>query len=368
MKPFSEDLLIQAFLDALDELAQAPDLDLVVDGLDARPPREVDALIHIDLISQTPHLPDRPITLLVEAKRGGFPRDVRQAVWQLRKCMPNIVRDNAGEVLPVVIAPTISPGAREQLRHERIGYFELGGSLYLPIPGAFILIDRPAAKTAAKAVNAIFSGQRAQVIHAAWVHDEEWFNVRDLADRSLVSTATVSQTLTALEQRDYAESRGSGPAKQRRLTDRTALLDAWAEHQRNGKPPAVRRYYAPQAAAARVFEALDAAAEGAGVAYEVTGAAAGNLHTPFLTQVSQLLCRVEARGAATVLEVIDARPVREGWNLVIMDAETPSAFAFRQRGEYGWIADPLQTYLDLLQEGGRSKDLAEELRVQKLAA
>ena len=70
----------------------------------------------------------------------------------------------------------------------------------------------------------------------------------------------------------------------------------------------------------------------------------------------------------TMLASIDARQVREGWNLGVHEIASDSELKFRQRIDGFWVADPLQTYLDLLQAGGRAKELAQHLRSEKLGA
>src|SRR3546814_6040235 len=79
--------------------------------------------------------------LVVEAKRELFPRDVRQQIWQLRDYLDQM--DGAGERVAMLIAGAISKGARDILQQESIGYFDLGGSLFIPASGAYVLIDRP---------------------------------------------------------------------------------------------------------------------------------------------------------------------------------------------------------------------------------
>ena len=77
----------------------------------------------------------------------------------------------------MLIAESLSPGAKEMLRAERIGYFDSGGSLFVPAAGAYIYIDKPAPKTLEKSVRSLFSGRRAQVLYALLVNHEAWFGV-----------------------------------------------------------------------------------------------------------------------------------------------------------------------------------------------
>src|SRR3546814_8843389 len=91
--------------------------------------------------------------LVVEAKRELFHRDVRQQIWQLRDYLDQM--DGAGERVAMLIAGAISNGARDILQQESIGYFDLGGSLFIPASGAYVLIDRPQPKKAGRALGSI---------------------------------------------------------------------------------------------------------------------------------------------------------------------------------------------------------------------
>ena len=75
--------------------------------------------------------------------------------------------------LPVLIAESISPGAKELLRAERVGYYDSGGSLYLPARGAYLYVDRPPPKSLSRSMRTLFTGRRAQVLHGLLVrHDK----------------------------------------------------------------------------------------------------------------------------------------------------------------------------------------------------
>lgn len=63
------------------------------------------------------------------------------------------------EALPFLVAESISPGAKDLLRTERVGYYDSGGSLFLPAHGAYLYIDRPPPKTSLLVVAPTSSGK-----------------------------------------------------------------------------------------------------------------------------------------------------------------------------------------------------------------
>jgi len=303
------------------------------------------------------------LRLAVEAKRTVFPRDVRQVIWQIERYL-NAVRDPQYTTVGLLAADTVSPGAREALTEAGIGYFDSDGSLYLPAKGAFVLIDRPPGKRAQRAIGSIFKGQRAQVLHFLLAQPTTWFGVTELASLSGVSTATVSQTLVDLERREWVETRGSGPSKERRLAQPATLLDAWVTDLASRKPPPAVRVYVP---GKDVVERFAQACEMLHVPYAFTGMAAAQRYAPFMTAVSQLTCWASPPLLGAALTHVGARDVDEGWNLAILKTE-PDASVFKQAQTLDgvrWVS-PLQAFLDLQTSGGRAREMAANLRRESL--
>ncbi|MEM5288772.1 hypothetical protein ACFQ3P_29440 [Paraburkholderia sabiae] len=309
----------------------------------------------------------KSFVLLIEAKKAVFPRDVRQVIWQLREASHRRPAEQGQPPVPLLVAESLSPGAKELLKSERVGYYDSGGSLYLPAPGAYLYIDKPPPKSLTKSVRTLFTGRRAQVLHALLVKLQDWFGVTELALQAMVSPATASQVLTELERFDWLVARGQGPSKERHLREPTALLNAWAKQLATARPPALRRYYVPgtkaDTLAARIGQVFDAH----DVQYEVSYEAAAQRYAPFLSNISQVRVRVliDANADAAIGD-LGARVVNEGANLGIIDAKSPGELLFRDRVDGLWLASPIQIYLDLLRGEGRSKEMAEHFRKERI--
>src|SRR5574340_129281 len=254
----SERELIDQFLAALRSL---PDVQAELERAGAP---ELDAQLALDVAG-------KPIHALVELRKAVYPRDVRQLVWRIRDlARQQPVGASGSEALAVLIAESISPGAKELLRAERVGYYDSGGSLYLPARGAYLYVDRPPPKSLSRSMRTLFTGRRAQVLHGLLVCHEDWFGVKDLAEQALVSPATASQVLTEMERFDWQESRGQGPSKQRHLREPAALLDAWAKQMSSIRPPALRRYFVPAMKPDGLMERLGQVCEAHSVDYAVS--------------------------------------------------------------------------------------------------
>lgn len=310
----------------------------------------------------------QPIQLVVEAKREAFPRDVRETVWQLRNYLAHIPQEDR-EILPFFIARAISPGARNILREEGVGFYDLGGSLFIPARQAFIYIDRPAPKKTTRIFDSIFQGQKARVVQAVFDRRFEWLSVKELAESTEVSPATASATLTEMERREWVDVEGAGPSKLRRLKSAKVLVDAWTSYITDQKPPKLVRYYVPGDSAVGLAQRLDRACQEVDAAYAVTAEAAAQLYAPYLSSISQVKCRIEpGRRQQDVLERLDARPVSEGWNLGLIETRARGDITVIEQIEGVRLASPLQVYLDLLQGGGRSREMAAHLRSERLDA
>lgn len=356
----TEQQLITQFLDALRELPEVR-ADLAhLEPIGSNVDRGHDAQIDLQVAGKS-------FIVLVEAKKAVYPRDVRQVIWQFREAGHGRPSGQGKEPLSLLAAESISPGAKELLREERVGYYDSGGSMYLPAPGAYFYIDKPPPKTLTKSIRSLFSGRRAQVLHAVLIQHQDWFGVKELAQRAMVSPATASQVLTELERFDWLVSRGQGPSKERHLREPAALLDAWVKQLASIRPPTLRRYYVPATKADTLPERVGEVFDAHNAEYAISHEAAAQRYSPFLSGVSQVRARLLI-GSSTEAAIGDlgARVVNEGANLAIIEAKSPGDLLFRERVGGIWLASPVQVYLDLLRGEGRSKEMAEHLRKERI--
>lgn len=310
----------------------------------------------------------RRLTLLIEAKKSLYPRDVRQALWQLRELERRVPEDGRQmDTVPMLVAESISPGSKELLQGERVGYFDTGGSLFLPAKGVYLLVDKPPPKVLVKAARLLFLGRRARVLHALLIRHADWVGVKALAEQTHVSPATASQVLRELERLEWVESRGQGPGKERHLREPAALLDAWTKHLAITRPMPLRRFYVSAVRSDALVDKIAQAFGGQAADYAITDQAAAQRYAPFLSTVSQVRCRVvPGRATDEALGAIGARAVTEGANLAVIDTKSSGDLLFREKVGGAYLASPVQVYLDLLQGEGRAKDMAEHLRRERI--
>jgi hypothetical protein len=230
------------------------------------------------------HISDKLVRLNIEATKVLYPRDAREILWRLQPYGQSFLQ-NADSVVSVLVADSISPGA-------------------------YIYIDKPPPKALAQSLGSLYSGVRAQVLHALLHQYQDWVGGQELAAHAQVSAATASQVLMELERLEFVESRGQGPRKQRHVVQPGALLDSWVKHLALKRAPALRRYFVP-ALKTESWAPLSAVFAVHGVEYAVSFEAAAQHYAPFISSVSQVRLRALV-GGATGARVRSRRSGREG--------------------------------------------------------
>lgn len=323
------------------------------------------AFYHADLhIKLT--IADEPLGLVVETKaRALYPRDIRELLWQLK----NIIHlRSPNNLFPIIIARSISPAARRLLEENNIGYFVSGGSLRLSTSNAFIYIDRPTPKRATKKDSAVFKGRKSDILRVLLGHPDRWFGVNEIAELAGTAASTASEALSLLEKKEWLAIRGAGPNKERKLRKASIVLDEWKDDVKRRPPIPKQQFFVRAKSNAELCKKLFAHAAEYQATLALTSQTAANFYAPLLTSTPQVYCRALVNAAfRNSLQELSASPVPEGGNLIILPTKSSGAFILSEEHDGMTYASPLQTYLDLLQSGGRSAEAAEHLREIKLS-
>jgi len=305
----------------------------------------------------------RRIYVLVQAKQSAFPRDIRSHLHQLNKI---VGKRGSEETIRLIVAPSISPGSRDLLRESKIGYYDAGGSLYLPLSNGIYFIDRPAPSGGDRRLRNIYKGRTAQVLHVLLAKAHQKWHVNQLAEEANVSPFTVHQVFTSLEKELWIEKQGKGPESVRILREPGALLDAWAENY-NFEQYEFRNYHRWT----QTFESLRQIVVGAfekhKTEYALTLGSGAHLVAPFATGIDRLHLIVPA---TTKMDVVaknaELRPSDDGANVTLMITREHTPLLLRQRHQGIWVASDVQLYLDLWNWPARGKEQAEHLRKERL--
>ncbi|RFP09212.1 hypothetical protein D0T24_24780 [Duganella sp. BJB480] len=319
---------------------------------------------HLDCLLQL-RTPAGGRRLAIEMKREAYPRDIRDAVWQLESFRKN--HPAATDLILMVAALHLSDGAKETLRHHGIAYFDAGGTLFLKHQDWFIDIQRPSKPAARRSTVPLFTAAREQVVHALLHAHDKYLSGLELAELSNTSTYTVSTVLNELERLEWLASEGSGRTLRRKVSRPAELLDAWADAWRQRRDSRSRWFFYnqnPSTALAHVAERLDHSSKVDGI---FTGAAAANLVDPHLTRTDIVDLIIPPGQADTYVDVLGLKPVDKGANLNLIERSGASLLFTKPAPVPGAVfASPFILYLDLLDGKGRNKELATQLRQHHL--
>lgn len=295
----------------------------------------------------------------VEVKR----RASAATAWQLVQRARGL-RD--GHLL--LVAGETTADARAILERHGVAVIDGLGNAHLELPGLLLHLEgqrrargrrgdasspRPPTRLRGKA------GVAAQALLLA--PDREW-RVQDLAAEARTSIGLAHRVLARLEADGLVAAEGAGPRRIRRVTDRAALLDLFAEENKDRAVQRLRAYRL-----AREPHELAAAASGglaaAGIDHAVTGAGAAARIAPLVTTVP--VAEIWVTSVALPDDVIaaaGAEAVDSGHNLVFAQTPGDEPLAFRHEVDGLWTVNPVRLYADLRHDPRRGREQAEHLR------
>ncbi len=318
--------------------------------------RRIGAYLALDVLG-------RRARLLVESKAYGYPRDLREAARQILLYVPI---DKTDPVVPMIAADAISPGGRELLRREGVGYWDRSGSLYLKLPWAVFYVDRPQPRQEPRVLRSLYRGSAAQVLHALLLESERLWHVQELAERAEVSVSWVHSVLSQLEQHLWVEKRGSGPRAVRAVVEPGALLDSWAEAH-SLKEYSFRLFHGWSQSPAALRSGVTAALDRHAIPYALTLTSGAELIAPFVTGSERLTLLVQDHPAIEqATEEAGLTPVDDGENVALLLTKARAPLLYRQSIDGFQVASTVQLYLDLWASPRRGKEQARHLRAQRL--
>lgn len=265
----------------------------------------------------------------------------------------------------ILVAERTSEGARQILEANGVAYLDGLGNASIRLPGVFVrtgsfgaaavIVDR-------QPVKARLAGKAGLIAQALLLDRDRSWRVADIAAEAGVSTGLAHRVLARLEDADILAADGIGPRKVRRITNPGALLDLWAEEEKERDARRTAAFVLTRPGtrtAALLSERLD----GAGITHAITGIAAAAILAPALTSVPVTEVRVTAAvPASDALKALEARQTEEGSNLVIVQGADDAELRFRREVDGIWLAADTRIYLDSLRDPRRGKEQAQLFR------
>ena len=265
----------------------------------------------------------------------------------------------------ILVAVHTSEGARQILEANGVAYLDGLGNASIRLPGVFVrtgsfsaaavIVDR-------EPVKARLAGKAGLIAQALLLDRDRAWRVADIAAEAGVSAGLAHRVLARLEDATILAADGSGPRKVRRITNPEALLDLWAEEERERGARRTAAFVLARPGA-RTAALLSERLAGAGIMHAITGIAAAAILAPALTSVPITYVRVTAAvPVSEALNALDARQTDEGANLVIVQGADDTELRFRREIEGIWLAADTRIYLDSLRDPRRGKEQAQIFR------
>lgn len=300
----------------------------------------------------------KPHSLICEVKASAQPRFVNAAILQLR----DYVSHNDANVTPILIAPYLSPAARQMCREKGVGFLDLEGNSWITFNGVSIdhqVADRPPSER--RELKSLFRPKSAQMMRVMLREPNRTWRVAELAEATGVSLGHVSNVRTILLDREWAQATSDGVF----LSDPEALLDAWVE---TYEPPSgeQKRFYTTLHGSALENAARNVLGHGNGVHALFSSFSAAQWLAPY-ARISTHYFYADSEGLENLTKALQLTPTSKGENVVITIPKDKGLLLDTVETAPGVICtSPVQTYLDLSIAGERGKEAARHLRKETL--
>ncbi|MEO8660193.1 MAG: type IV toxin-antitoxin system AbiEi family antitoxin [Bryobacteraceae bacterium] len=269
--------------------------------------------------------------------------------------------------------PFVSPRMAALCEKDGWGWFDLAGNCRLEIPG-FLLIERSgnepvrAERTSRANLGSPEAGRVIRALLAPENAGRRWTQ-RDIVNHfaaltpevTAPSLALVNKVVQHLREQAFLETL---PTRGFRVRDYEGLLQAWRQAWRFDASLR-RRYFTllQGRALGEKLRSLEARATGR-VVYAVFSAA--DIQAPYVRQPRTWLY-LAGEVEPDFREMIDAKPVDSGENLLILIPNDSGVFYNLDVGRDRLpCTNPVQTYVDLVNAGGRGEEAADAVLHQRL--
>ena len=299
---------------------------------------------------------EKPIQLVVEWKSEGHPQRVREAAGQLLHYLSHLKKGKEA-TYGILAAPFISETSAKICSDAGIGYIDLAGNARLSFGKVFIerrVTDENPYRR--RELHSLFSARATRVVRILLTGPLRTWKVQELAQSARVSLGWVSQVRKQLIAQEWATADEAGL----RITQPSALLDAWANKDQWQSRTTIRQYSPllidPREIATKVRDVLGDSR------HAFTQWFAGWLRHPYTLPPIVTAYVEEFPDEETLEKKLLARRVDSGARLWLVKPRDEGVFAPAQVVDGFTLAPDVQIYLDLLQAGLRGHEQAAELR------
>lgn len=264
----------------------------------------------------------------------------------------------------LALADRTTEEARRILEQNGVAYVDGIGNAHVDLPGLYVHVERPqpSRQTRKGAGSPRLAGKAGMVAQALLLEPDRDWRVIDLAARAEVSLGSAHAVLARLEELSIMAAGGEQRTEARRVGNRTALLDTWAEENRDLGVRRMGAYVLPTREG-DIALTVGRILRQENMAYALSGVAAAAMLAPFLTAVPVAGFWIdEAQPLEDVVVMLRAEVVESGANVLLSQAKGNMALAFSEERDDLHLANVFRIYYDARRDPRRGREQAEHFR------
>lgn len=298
--------------------------------------------------------------LVVEVKRQGQPREVRNGLLQLQRFLS---QNQSKPCYGIMAAPFFSEESARLCIEAGTGYADLAGNARLSFDQVFIELQAAGNPFRVKRyLRSLFTAKAGRILRVLLTPPLRAWKVTELEAASGVSLGQVSNVRKLLLDGEWAVAGEPGL----RLSRPEDLARAW---QGSYEPRTRSRETAYTLLHGQGFEeAMRAALAEAGQGEHAVLASysAARWFAPYARQATQFFY-ADRQGAEILRRHLQLQAVSRGENVIILEPDEDDVFSGRVEAAPGiWCSGLVQTWLDMSVAGERGGEAAEHLLQEKL--
>jgi hypothetical protein len=287
--------------------------------------------------------------LVAEVKADGQPRAAREAVNQLWRSW-----GNRRAVVPVFIAPYISPETAEICKQDSTNYMDLAGNCRLVFGDIFVERQgMPNPFSEKRTLRSLYSPKSSRILRVLLANPGTAWKVQDLANAANVSLGLVATVKERLEDQEWLQKTERGL----KLRDPEKLLSEWAQNY-SFRKNTVREYFSLTAVTDLEGNIAKECVDN-NLQYAMTGFSASARLAPAVRS-PRMMAYVENISEKLTLS-LGLKEVTSGANVTLLQPYDTGVFYGSKEIDGIIVATPVQVYLDLRGLRGRGEEAAVKL-------
>ncbi|MHB8911029.1 MAG: type IV toxin-antitoxin system AbiEi family antitoxin [Syntrophales bacterium] len=287
--------------------------------------------------------------LVAEIKATGEPRVAREALNRLWRNWAN-----QPDVVPLFIAPYISPKSAEICKQDNAGYVDLAGNCRLVLENVFVEREgRPNPFSEKRDLQSVYSPKASRVVRVLLANPGMAWKVQDLSGEAEVSLGLVANVKKCLEDREWIRKTEKGLV----LREPEKLLAEWAENY-SFRKNATRDFFSLKAVADLEVDLGNVCVENKR-RYALTGFSASARLAPAVRS-PRMMAYVENLSNEIIVP-LGLKEVTSGANVTLLEPYDAGVFYGAKEIDGVCVASPVQVYLDLRGYRGRGEEAAVKL-------